>query len=80
MIKSNVSGLEGEISKAYEGIVLLTDPNGIIFISNREDWLFGSLRELSLKDKERIRESQQFGQGSVGLDRAQDPRRQRSRE
>lgn len=70
VIKSNVSGLEGEISKAYEGIVLLTDPNGIIFISNREDWLFGSLRELSLKDKERIRESQQFGQGPwdwVGL-------------
>jgi len=47
VIKASIEPVEKEFSQTYEGIVLLTDPHGIIFISNREDWLFHALWKLS---------------------------------
>ncbi|MDH3558192.1 MAG: transcriptional regulator, partial [Deltaproteobacteria bacterium] len=47
VIKASIEPVEEEFSQTYEGIVLLTDPHAIIFISNREDWLFHALWKLS---------------------------------
>jgi C4-dicarboxylate-specific signal transduction histidine kinase len=40
VIKAPIDILEKEFRKAYEGTGLLTDPNGVIFMSNRDDWLY----------------------------------------
>jgi C4-dicarboxylate-specific signal transduction histidine kinase len=40
VIKAPIDILEKEFRKAYEGTVRLTDPNGVIFMSNRDDWLY----------------------------------------
>jgi two-component system sensor histidine kinase DctS len=48
----------------------LVSPEGIIFISSKPEWVFRSIRDLSGREKEAVRESQQFGQGpwdSVGF-------------
>jgi PAS domain S-box-containing protein len=63
VIKSPVSRIEGEFSRAFEGAVLLTDPHGIAFISNRRDWLYRSLWKLSPGQVKKIADSQQFGEG-----------------
>lgn len=71
VIKSPVSLIEEEFKNAYEGTVLLTDPHGITFISNREDWLYRSLGKLSPEEVERISGTQQFGNGPwdwIGMD------------
>lgn len=63
VIKSPVNLIEEEFKNEYEGTVLLTDPNGIAFISNREDWLYRSLWKLPPQQVERIAGTQQFGPG-----------------
>ena len=71
VIKASIEPIEEEFSQAYEGIVLLTDPRGVIFISNRKDWLYHTLWKLSPKEISQISRSQQFGKGPwnwVGLD------------
>ena len=75
VIKASIESLEEEFSQTYEGIVLLTDPHGIIFISNREDWLFHSLWELSPEELAGVVNSLQFGIGPwkwIGLEIKQD--------
>jgi len=75
VIKASIESIEQEFSQTYEGIVLLTDPHGIIFISNREDWLFHSLWELSPEDLTGVVNSLQFGIGPwkwIGLEIKQD--------
>ncbi len=71
VIKSPVRHIEGEFSRAFEGTVLLTDPNGIAFISNRRNWLYRSLWKLSPDQIRKIADSQQFGEGpweSIGME------------
>jgi PAS domain S-box-containing protein len=71
VIKAPIEPIEEEFSQAYEGIVLLTDPHGVIFISNRKEWLYHTLWKLSPKEISQIARSQQFGKGPwswVGLD------------
>jgi C4-dicarboxylate-specific signal transduction histidine kinase len=63
VIKSPVSLIEEGFKNAFEGTVLLTDPHGITFISNREDWLYRSLWKLSPEEVKRISGTQQFGDG-----------------
>ncbi|MGD8381026.1 MAG: PAS domain-containing protein [Syntrophobacterales bacterium] len=75
VIKASIEPIEEEFSQTYEGIVLLTDPHGIIFISNREDWLFHSLWELSPDELADVVNSLQFGIGPwkwIGLQIKQD--------
>jgi PAS domain S-box-containing protein len=43
--------------------VLVTDPRGIIFISNHKSWLYQSLRKLTFEQKSQIAGSIQFGKG-----------------
>jgi PAS domain S-box-containing protein len=63
VIKASIDPIEEEFSQTYEGVVLLTDPHGIIFISNREDWLFRSLWKLSSEELAEVVNSLQFGMG-----------------
>jgi PAS domain S-box-containing protein len=63
VIKAPIEGIEEEFRREAEGIMVLSDPNGIVFSSNRKDWLNRSLRELSPEEAEDIARSQQFGPG-----------------
>ena len=71
VIKASIGLLEKELPPLSDEIVLVIDPNGIIFISNYHDWLFHSLWKLSSKDISRISDSFQFGKGPwkwIGLE------------
>lgn len=63
VIKAPIDHIEEQFSKDYQGIVLLTDPNGIVFISNRQEWVMQTLREISAEETRRIQSYQQFGEG-----------------
>ncbi len=56
--------------KQVNGIVVLTDENGIVFASNHEGWRYKSLSDLSPSRLESILKSRQFGDAppkSIGL-------------
>jgi len=64
--------MEKEFRQAYEGTVLLTDPNGVIFMSSRNDWLYCLLWKLPPEEISRLAKSKQFGEGPwnwTGLER-----------
>ena len=63
VIKASVELAEKELDTAKDEIVLVTDPQGIIFISNHKNWLYNSFRELTSEQKSRIAASIQFGKG-----------------
>jgi len=65
VIKTAIDLLEKEFSDVCEGTVLLTDPNGVIFMSNQDDLLYQLLWELPEKKISAIRESMQFGRGPL---------------
>lgn len=70
VIKSSIDQIEKEIGFSDNETVLVVDPNGIIFISNRKDWLFQSIHPISTEQREEIARSRQFGRGPwswVGL-------------
>ncbi|HUU53016.1 MAG TPA: cache domain-containing protein, partial [Candidatus Bathyarchaeia archaeon] len=66
VIKASIDSIEKDFTKTYEGIVLLTDPNGIVFISNRNDWLYHSLWKLPPEKDSQLAMTQQFGKGPWG--------------
>lgn len=63
VIKSSIDKIEREFSQSYEGFVMLTDPNGIVFVSNQREWLYQSLWRLVPEQASQIAASQQFGSG-----------------
>jgi len=63
VIKASIDQIEKEAGFSQDEIVLVTDPSGIIFISNRKEWLFQSIRKLSPDEQARIAQSRQFGVG-----------------
>ena len=63
VIKASVELVEKELDTATDEIVMVTDPLGIIFISNHKNWLYHSLRELTSEQKSQIARSIQFGEG-----------------
>jgi signal transduction histidine kinase len=38
--RTSVDGLEREFGHAYEATVVITDPQGLVFMATREDWLY----------------------------------------
>jgi PAS domain S-box-containing protein len=70
VIKASIDQIEKRLNLSGDEMLLVTDPSGVIFISNRKDWLFHSIYELSRQEKEKIKASRQFGNGPwdwVGL-------------
>ena len=63
VIKASIELVEKEMDTANDEIVLVTDPRGIIFISNHEEWLYHSLAKLTSGEKSQIARSLQFGRG-----------------
>ena len=63
VIKASIELVEREFSLAAGEIFLVTDPKGIVFISNRKEWLYRSLSPLGAEEKSEIQSSRQFGNG-----------------
>ena len=63
VIKVSAARVEQEFPQAGDEIVLLTDPKGIVFASNRKEWLYRSVQSLTQEDIEEVARSQQFGPG-----------------
>lgn len=61
VIKAPIDRMEAGFRRDFEGIVLLTDPHGVVFLSNRQDWVYHTLWKLSPEEISEIVDSQQFG-------------------
>jgi PAS domain S-box-containing protein len=72
VVKDSNQTTEQELSREYEGVMLFTDPHGVIFVSSREDWLFHVLWRVSPDEITKIAKTRQFGDGPLnwtGLER-----------
>jgi len=77
VVKGSTEAIEQEINQVSEGVMLLTDPNGVIFVSNHEDWLFHLLWKVSPDEIIKISKTQQFGKGPwnwTGIERESENR------
>jgi PAS domain S-box-containing protein len=63
VIKASTALIEEEFRRHAEGTVLLANPEGVVFLSNRQDWIGKSLRKLNAAETSRIARTQQFGAG-----------------
>jgi len=63
VIKGSIEQIEREIGFTSDEIVLITDPNGFIFISNRQDWLYHTAWPISGELARELASSRQFGSG-----------------
>jgi PAS domain S-box-containing protein len=63
VIKASIELIERELVSGQDEIVLVTDPHGVVFISNQERWLYHSIQELSDDRRDQIARSLQFGEG-----------------
>jgi PAS domain S-box-containing protein len=67
VIKTSIELIEKELGLLGGETILVVDPKGIVFISNRDDWLYHSLYELSESENEQVVASRQFGLGPWNL-------------
>ena len=63
VVKASVERIESQLFVGSDGILLVTDPNGVIFISNLREMRFMLLWELDREAIEKINETRQFGSG-----------------
>ena len=63
VIKISVDLIEKHLMKPHDGIVLLTDPHGVVFVSSRGDWLYHVLWKASSETISDITKTKQFGTG-----------------
>ena len=71
VIKAPIENIEKKLKLLPDEIVLVADPNGVIFISTRTEWLYHTLEPLSSSQIQEVNRSRQFGTGPwtwVGLD------------
>lgn len=61
VIKTSIELIEKMLGLLGGETILVVDPRGIVFISNRKDWLYRSLYELSESETEQVALSRQFG-------------------
>lgn len=74
IIKALVDDISREINKSYEGIMMLTGPDDVIFISNRTDWVYKTLWRVEPERVFSIAGSRQFGEGPwdwIGMERSE---------
>ncbi len=75
VIKAPIDKVEKEIGLPTKDIVLVTDPKGVIFISNQPEWLFQCTWQLTPDQLDLISRGRQFGKGPwrwVGLSQVDD--------
>lgn len=63
VIKASIEKTEKALGLPSEDIVLVTDPQGVIFISNRPLWLFRLAWQLPDERRKQIAAKRQFGEG-----------------
>ena len=63
VIKASIDQIEKKLSLSNDEMILVTDPAGVIFITNKSKWLFHTLHKLSPEEAENIARSRQFGKG-----------------
>jgi PAS domain S-box-containing protein len=64
VIKASIEFIENtELILPDDEIVLVMDPQGVIFISNNKNWLYQTMGELSADKISAIKISKQFGEG-----------------
>jgi PAS domain S-box-containing protein len=63
VIKASIFFVEKELTPEETSIQLVVDPQGVIFISSRPEWLYQLLWPLKPEDLQRLRQSRQFGNG-----------------
>ncbi|MBW2302562.1 MAG: PAS domain-containing protein [Deltaproteobacteria bacterium] len=63
VIKVSIKDIEKEFNQSYGGIVALTDPNSLVFVSNKREWLYHFLMKPSPRDISRVALTRQFGEG-----------------
>lgn len=63
VIKASIELIEKELFSNLDETVILADPFGVVFISNKQNWLYHTLENLSSDDAVKIARSQQFGSG-----------------
>jgi PAS domain S-box-containing protein len=63
VVKASIDSMEREFGKAYEGIAALVSPEGVVFLSNREDWLYRFMWKPSPEQISQVALSRQFGDG-----------------
>jgi len=63
VIKVSIDLIEKELGLSPEEFLLVADPRGVVFISNRKEWLYRLLRPLPQAEIEKIAASRQFGKG-----------------
>ncbi len=63
VIKASIEQIEKELGLISDEIVLVTDPHGVVFISNIKNWLYHVIWEIGPSEKDEIAKSRQFGDG-----------------
>jgi PAS domain S-box-containing protein len=63
VIKAPIFFVEKELTPEATSIQLVVDPQGVIFISSRPEWLYQLMWELTPEDIRRLRQTRQFGNG-----------------
>ena len=63
VIKVSIDRIEKELGPDLDRIVLVTDQHGVVFVSNRKDWLYHTMWKLTENDVAEIAASLQFGKG-----------------
>ncbi len=63
--KESITVLSEQIASPHNGVSVLASPEDIVFISSNPEWLYKSLWQLSLSQREKIVRSKQFGSKPV---------------
>jgi PAS domain S-box-containing protein len=63
VIKASIELIEKELSPPEVETILVIDPHGVIFISNRPEWLYNLFWPESSDVKQKLENSRQFGGG-----------------
>ncbi len=63
VIKASIELIESQLGTELDEMVLVNDPHGVIFISNRNEWLYHLLWKYNEENIPLIKKSRQFGPG-----------------
>ena len=63
VIKASIQFVERKLGPSADEILVVTDPQGIVFIANNPKWLYHPLWQLKPENRVRLERSRQFGRG-----------------
>jgi PAS domain S-box-containing protein len=63
VIKASIELIESQLGTELDEVVMVNDPHGVIFISNRKEWLYHLLWKYNEDNIPSIKKSLQFGTG-----------------